>query len=1627
MPHHPRMRTILLALPLIALVILWAYITGASAGDDPFTFETTVDHQSSNGESLFGLMGSPSQTYTSTPTATSTGSPWPTPSPLSTRTYNVNSVADVQDASPGDGICADIKGMCTLRAAITESNLVPSTNNVIYLPAGNYTTTLSGQPEDANESGDLDITGDVTIHGAGASTTFIQASETPGTATERVIHSLTNGVLHMDNLTVRFGRQLFTSEDTAGGGGLLIVGVSDLVLDDIFITDNISEGSGGGMRIVLGLSTVRMHRCVIRNNRAGSDVPGSPAAGGGLDVFGDPGSGTSFGLYDTAISNNIVSSSVDNAHGGGASLTLPPNGLGFNECLISGNQATTTGSGFGGYGGGVDFSGNNLNLSYSQVSDNSALTSGGGVYAQGGGVALYYSTVKDNTAGSGGGIVLSNCSVGIHNSTISGNSATAADGLGGGIYNTGSVFSYLNFITSTLSGNTASAGGGLYNDSTERQLLVDHCTIANNMASVRGGGLCQNSVSGEGLRIADSVVGDNDSPVGPDLFGTIFSIDYNHVENTDGCIFAPMPHDVTGIDALLGPLADNGGPTVTHAPLPQSPVLNTIPPIPGNCSINDQDQRTFVRLSGPGCDKGSVENYDPRGTPTNTATNTPTVTPTATASPTGMGECYTETTSTGQVIDPGTTFLTGSNCIDCSIPVSLPFPFMFYGTSYDSIYAVSNGNLQFRYGGTSHSNYCFPYPYFEEIISPHWDDLLLGGAGDGIYISTTGSAPERIFNIEWRGRYSGGAGSVNFEVRLHETTNAIEFIYGAVGQGGDSATVGLQVARGRRFSQYECDAGGLTQGLGITYTPVACIPLTPTPSATATGTYSVINTNVPGASFSVKSESYESFRTIGPLDYDYDGYTLSLTSPQYLSPDERYVWTRWSDSGEISHSILPHYNPGTYTAFFDREYFLRMIESHLEVSPISGFFVDGQTVQIQANSSGGCQFVSWNGSGNGSYTGTDNPAMVTVNGPIVESLVETCQSTPTDSPTSTPTASPSPAPFAPGNFVVCRVGDGRTGLNLSAAPVYLDEYTQDGGLVRSLAMPTSTVGIDHRLTVEGASTTECEITRSSDGRFLFITGYDAPVGMPSVARTNSSKVPRVIGRIDSEGVIDTSTTTTGFDGAHIRAAVSDDGLTWWAVGGNTGVLYNQLGTAGPGTIVSTTILDNRNLGIFNGQLFVSDADGRSVLGTVGNGLPITPGQTIVALPGFAIYASYESFFFADVSPNVPGFDTLYIASDAAPFYSFPSHGGVLKFARRSGEWVYLGAFPVPAAPGLSQFYGLAGRVSHGVVTLFTTQAQTELLKFVDSTGYNGAPVATPTLLASTSGQGTAVRGVAMAPTIVTPTPRATVPARADFDGDARTDMSVYRPSDGTWYWQGSTEGFRAVQFGDADDIPAPGDFDNDNKTDISVFRPSNGYWYRLNSSDGAFSFVEFGLDGDIPQAGDYDGDGRADQAVFRPSNGTWYWRRSIDDQWAGQQFGQNGDRPVAADYDGDGKYDLAVYRGGIWYRVNSSDGSSYGEAFGVESDVPVAGDYDGDHYDDLAVFRPSEGTWFFQYSGGQFTSMHWGRSGDTLVPGDYDGDGRYDLGVFRDGTWYIYGTSTNIDPYPFGLPGDLPIPNMYVR
>ena len=104
-------------------------------------------------------------------------------------------------------------------------------------------------------------------------------------------------------------------------------------------------------------------------------------------------------------------------------------------------------------------------------------------------------------------------------------------------------------------------------------------------------------------------------------------------------------------------------------------------------------------------------------------------------------------------------------------------------------------------------------------------------------------------------------------------------------------------------------------------------------------------------------------------------------------------------------------------------------------------------------------------------------------------------------------------------------------------------------------------------------------------------------------------------------------------------------------------------------------------------------------------------------------------------------------------------------------------------------------------------------------------------------------------------------------------------------------GTSIVQFGSSEDKPVPADFDGDGKTDLAIFRPGDESWWYLRSSDNSFRVFSFGISTDKPVPGDYDGDGKADLAVFRPDGSTWFINRST----AGTlitSFGANGDTPV---------------------------------------------------------------------------------------------------------------------------------------
>jgi hypothetical protein len=312
-------------------------------------------------------------------------------------------------------------------------------------------------------------------------------------------------------------------------------------------------------------------------------------------------------------------------------------------------------------------------------------------------------------------------------------------------------------------------------------------------------------------------------------------------------------------------------------------------------------------------------------------------------------------------------------------------------------------------------------------------------------------------------------------------------------------------------------------------------------------------------------------------------------------------------------------------------------------------------------------------------------------------------------------------------------------------------------------------------------------------------------------------------------------------------------------------------------------------------------------------------------------------------------------------------------------------------------------------------------------------------------------------------PPSTLPRQAtqfDYDGDARADISIFRPSSGQWHiLSGANQTpWGVVTFGQSGDIPMSADFDGDRKMDPAVYRPSTGKWFVLTSSSkyASIQMYTWGYPTDVATTADFDGDGRADLVIYRPSTGMWYVLRSATNytQWFTRKWGIDlttlppdysgdgtADTPVPADYDGDGLADYAVYRksNGLWYVLYSRGGYvNYSTVkWGIDTtalpadyvgdglpDQPVPADYDGDGKAEIAVFRNSAGYWYVLMSStgsAQWMTVKWGMSADVPVPADYNGDGITDIAVFRPGTgdWFFYNTQTR---KTWGLSTDIPIP-----
>jgi CSLREA domain-containing protein len=350
---------------------------------------------------------------------------------------------------------------------------------------------------------------------------------------------------------------------------------------------------GSGLNIVINALTISN----------GSDVSGNTgdSRGGGVDS------------RSNLTLNNVTVSGNQATYGGGVYLSL---GVGtFTNCTFSNNLATGTGS----QGGGVLLETNtNGTFTGCTFSGNQA-TSGGGVQVSDATALLNNCNISSNTATFGGGVRASDATATLTNCTLNGNGNMATTRGGALELNNASG----TLTNCTISGNTANFGGGIaiFNTSGNRTLSVTNCTVVNNTSNPTATGGIRVEVAA-GLTttatLRNTIIANNTAPNltgflnGVDSPATLVSQGFN-LTSDNSTTFLNQATDITNANPLLAALANNGGPTQTHALLAGSPALDKGSAVAGLTT----DQRGFLRPSddpnlpnaagGNGSDIGAFE------------------------------------------------------------------------------------------------------------------------------------------------------------------------------------------------------------------------------------------------------------------------------------------------------------------------------------------------------------------------------------------------------------------------------------------------------------------------------------------------------------------------------------------------------------------------------------------------------------------------------------------------------------------------------------------------------------------------------------------------------------------------------------------------------------------------------------------------------------------------------------------------------------------------------------------------------------------------------------------------------------------------------------------------------------
>jgi CSLREA domain-containing protein len=409
-----------------------------------------------------------------------------------------------------------------------------------------------------------------------------------------------------------------TSSGAGGAGGILVYSEdysgSTLVMTGDIVNGNVAtgyEGTGGVVGNAVNESSVTMD--VTGSTFSANRSPNGGYGGAVSSTSNDTYINSTLRLVGDHFSANTAGSGVSSEEGyGGAVFAYNYTELQTSGCTFTGNVAAGNGSN-GGYGGAV-YDGSYGGTTY--VGDTFTSNRATGHNSEGGGLYLYpyeggalvaQTTVRGNAASYGGGIYVTDYTLDVVNSTIVGNTAgsTHAAGEGGGMFVTDDALSVTN---STLAGNLAMSGGGskgqggavYFDEGGSQAYFFD--TISGN-AAAQGGGLYVY----QGGTLRGTVLTGNHATLhggaetdcffpGPKLVSA-----GGNVLRTGACVTTATAGDVVTAQPRLGPLANNGGPTMTMALLAHSPAIGVVA-----TGCTPTDQRGAHRPTAK-CDAGSFE------------------------------------------------------------------------------------------------------------------------------------------------------------------------------------------------------------------------------------------------------------------------------------------------------------------------------------------------------------------------------------------------------------------------------------------------------------------------------------------------------------------------------------------------------------------------------------------------------------------------------------------------------------------------------------------------------------------------------------------------------------------------------------------------------------------------------------------------------------------------------------------------------------------------------------------------------------------------------------------------------------------------------------------------------------